>query len=155
MLSLLWIHTAEERSRRRDKKKLFIKAVRYIHNAGCNSHAGPIFTKFNILKFHDLVNLNQACFMYKFINNKLPLSFQNFFQKLNNFDRSQSLHLTLLKRSNLQYFPSYAIPRLWNSLSLDLKRKGSLNTFKKYYAKYLSQGYSTPCTVANCYSCRK
>ena len=43
-----------------------------------NSHAGLIFKKFNILKFHDLVNLNQACFMYNFINNKLPISFQKF-----------------------------------------------------------------------------
>jgi hypothetical protein len=150
--------TAWGRSRSGDIKRICTlqkKAVRYIENSKYNSHAGPIFTKFNILKFHDLVNLNQACFMYKFINNKLPISFNNFFLKLNNFDRSLSLQLALLKRSNLQDFPSYAIPRLWNSLPLDLKRKGSLNTFKKYYARYLAQDYSTPCTVANCYSCRK
>ena len=131
------------------------KAVRYIENSKYNSHAGPIFKKFNILKFHDLVNLNQACFMHKFINNKLPISFQNFFPKLNNFDRSLSFQLVFLKRSNLQYFPSYAIPKLWNFLPLDLKRNVSFNLFKKYYAKHLAQDYSTPCTVANCYSCRK
>ena len=82
----------------------------------------PIFTKFNILKFHDLVYINQGCFMYKFIHNKLPISFQNFFLKLNNFDHSQSLQLALLKRSNLQHLSSDAIPRLCNSLPLDKKK---------------------------------
>ena len=131
------------------------RAVRYIENAKYNTHTGRIFSKFNIFKFPDLVNLNQACFMYKYVNNKLPTSFRNFFVELYSFDRTLSFQLGLLKMSNLKCFSSYALPKLWNELPLNLKRKISLSSFKKYYTSMLIESYSTPCTVTDCYSCRK
>jgi len=150
--------TAWGRSKSPNIKRICVlqkRAVRYIENAKYNSHTGQIFSKFNILKFPDLVNLNQACFMHKYVNNKLPSSFQNFFVKLNNFDRSLSFQLGILKQTNLKCFSSYSIPKLWNELPLSLKRKTSLKSFKKYYSSTLLESYSTPCTVTNCYSCRK
>jgi hypothetical protein len=150
--------TAWGRSKSTNIKRICVlqkRAVRYIENAKYNSHTGQIFSKFNILKFPDLVNLNQACFMYKYVNDKLPLSFTNFFIKLQNFDRSLSFQLGRLKMSNLNCFAPYAIPKLWNELPLNLKRKISLNSFKKCYTSLLIESYSTPCTVTNCYSCRK
>ena len=113
-----------------------------------------IFTKFRILKFNDLVNLNQACFMHTYVNKKLPSSFHNFFVELPNFERSLTFQLGILRRSNLQYFPSYAAPKLWNELPLSVKRINSHNEFKKSYTSTLIASYSTHCTVTNCYSCR-
>ena len=93
--------------------------------------------------------------MYKYVNDKLPTSFKDFFIKLNNFDRTLSFQLGILKMSKLKCFSSYALPKLWNELPLYLKRKTSFNSFKKCYTSTLIESYSTPCTVTNCYSCRK
>ena len=79
------------------------RAVRYIANLKYNSHTGNYFKKLNILKFNDLVNLNQANFMYRYVYNKLPSSFDNFFDKLNNFNRSLSFILPKINK-NESYF---------------------------------------------------
>ena len=65
-----------------------------------------------------------------------------------------SLSLSQYKKANTKFNPSYSMIKLWNSLSLDLKRKKSLAIFKKHYAASLSVNYNLPCTLANCYSCR-
>ena len=93
--------------------------------------------------------------MHTYVNKKLPSSFNNFFVELPNFNRSQTFQLEILKRSNLKFFTSYAIPKLWNELPLSLKRIVSLKAFKTTYTNTLIASYSTPCTVTNCYSCRK
>ena len=126
------------------------RAVRYIHNLKYNAHTGAAFLNSGILKFTDLVNLNQGCFMYKYVNGLLPYSFDNFFSKLKKFDRSLSFEIPSLKKANVKFNPSYSMIKLWNSLSLDLKRKRSLTIFKKHYAASLSVNYNLPCTLANC-----
>ena len=130
------------------------RAVRYIENLKYNAHTGAAFISTKILKFTDLISLNQGCFMYKYVNNLLPLSFENFFTKLRSFDRSLTFELPVLKNANLKCFPSYALIKLWNALPLDLKRKKSLSVFKRHYAIALSVNYDTPCHKVNCYSCR-
>ena len=62
---------------------------------------------------------------------------------------SPSLSLSI-KKANTKFNPSYSMIKLWNSLSLDLKRKKSLAIFKKHYAASLSVNYNLPCTLANC-----
>ena len=75
-------------------------------NLKYNSKTGNYFKKLTILRFNDLVNFNQTNFMYKYVNNKRPYSFINFFAKLNNFDRSLSLtNFLRLIRKNTSYFP--------------------------------------------------
>ena len=56
----------------------------------------PIFLKYNILKINDMVDFNQATFMFKYTNARLPDSFENRFNKLGNFDRSLSSQVDLL-----------------------------------------------------------
>jgi hypothetical protein len=131
------------------------RAVRYIDNAKYNTHTGPIFEELKILKFQDLVLFNQASFMYKLVNEKLPLSFVNFFKRLNNFERNLSFALPSLNRNSLKILPSFCFIKIWNGLPLELKRKKSLGSFKNHYSRFLSINYSTPCTVANCFACRK
>ena len=131
------------------------RAVRYIDNLKYNSHTGPSFLKLKILRFKDMVQYNQACLMYKYVYDKLPISFNGMFTKLNSFERNLSFQLPIASYSNLRKFPSYSIIRLWNSLPLELKRKKSLNIFKRHLSLSLSESYNSPCTSINCYSCRK
>ena len=129
------------------------RAMRCIFNVKYNAHTDPIFLKLRVLKFNDLLNLNQSYFVHSFVYNKLPPSFNNFFSKLPSFDRNLSLCTTLLKNSQLKLLPSYTLPLLWNSLPLSTKRISSASKFKRTYAEKLFSYYSSTCSKTNCYSC--
>ena len=72
------------------------------------------------MKFHDLIKLNQATFMFKYVNAKLPPSFDDIFTKLMNFDRSLGFRINGLKREHLKTFATNALPLLWNNLPFEL-----------------------------------
>ena len=97
------------------------RAVRYIANLKYNAHTGKSFKNLNILQFDDLVNLNQASFMYRYVNKKLPSSFDTLLDKLGNFERSLALQLPRVNKTALKILPSFAMIKLWNELSLDLR----------------------------------
>ena len=92
-------------------------------NLKYNSHTGNYFKKLNIIKFNDFVNLNQANFINRYVNNKLPSSFDIFFFKLNNFNRSLSFELTKINKKEHKLLPSFALIKTWHNISLDLRRK--------------------------------
>ena len=131
------------------------RACRYIDNAKYNSHTDKIFMKYNILKLDDLVNLNHACFMYKLVNNILPPSFNNLFEKLNNYDRTLSFKTLIINKNSLKSFPSFTLIKYWNELSLNLKRCSSLNVLRSKLKRKFFGKYDTVCRKSNCYSCRK
>ena len=88
------------------------------------THTDPLFKKFNILKFEDLVNYNQCTFMHKLTCGKQPSSFDNFFQKSPNFDSNRRIYsYTVDKLKNLLVgrFPTATLPRSWNGLSQETK----------------------------------
>ena len=87
-----------------------------------NAHTDPLFHYYKILKFQDLVDSNQKAFMYKYVNSKLPSSFDNMFNKLINFDRSLCFRVVGLRKSSLKTFPSYILLNVWNNLDLELKK---------------------------------
>ena len=93
--------------------------------------------------------------MYKYVYEKLPLSFNGMFNKLNSFERNLSFQLPIARYANLKKFPSFSFISLWNGLPLDLKRKKSLNIFKNHLSLSLAKFYNSPCTKTNCYSCRR
>ena len=64
------------------------RAVRVIDNTQTMAYSDPIFLKYNIIKIKDMVVLYQATFMFKYTNGRLPDSFENIFDKLENFVRS-------------------------------------------------------------------
>ena len=72
------------------------RAIRLIDNSKATSHSDPLFLKYIILKINDLVDFNQAMFMYKYTHKFLPASFENIFKKLGNFERSL-INLTFSK----------------------------------------------------------
>ena len=130
------------------------RAVRYIDNARYNSHTGPIFNKYRILRFNDLVDFNQGCLMYNYVNGRLPTSFRNMFEKLSNFERSLSFKSPILKHFQLNHLPTFSMISLWNKLPLELKRKKSLNIFKSEYSRLLFTNYNLPCNNPRCYTCK-
>jgi len=55
------------------------RAVGIIFYAKTASHTDPLFFKNKILQLNDLIEFNQATFMYKYMKNLLPSSFNNTF----------------------------------------------------------------------------
>jgi hypothetical protein len=51
------------------------KAVRVVCNESYNAHTGPLFTRLNILPFHDLILFERLKFMHRFSYNNQPISF--------------------------------------------------------------------------------
>ena len=70
------------------------------------SHSDPLFLKYKILKVNDLVDFNQAIFIYKYTNKLLPTSFENI---LKTFKKSLNYQLEILNMSLLQYLPSSSL----------------------------------------------
>jgi hypothetical protein len=59
------------------------KAMRLMTFSNFDEHTETLFKINGLLKLNDLIFLYNSLFMYDFYNNKLPLSFQNFFYLLN------------------------------------------------------------------------
>ena len=55
------------------------KAIRILSDKGYSQHTDPLFSKFGKLKLSDLHKHNASTFMYKYIKEKLPSSFNGMF----------------------------------------------------------------------------
>ena len=130
------------------------RAIRLIDNSKAKSHSDPLFLKYKILKINDLVDFNQAIFMYKYTNKLLPTSFENIFKQLGNFERSLNYQIDILKMSSLQCLPSSSLLKIWNNLPLDLKRSNSLSIFRNRLLNSFFENYITMCYKPICYSCK-
>ena len=53
--------------------------MRVLADNGFTSHADPLFSRLEIVKLEDILKLNASIFMYKFMNSKLPASFDGMF----------------------------------------------------------------------------
>ena len=73
------------------------QAIRYIDNSKAMSHSDPLFLKYKILKINDLIDFNQAIFMYKYTNKLLPTSFKNIFKSLKPLKDLLTINLTFSK----------------------------------------------------------
>ena len=78
-----------------------------------------------------------ATFTYKSKNNLLPLPFQNYFSNTCNINKQLTrgspncnFFLPFCRTKKLQRSIKYQGSKVWNSLSLELKKSKSLATFK-------------------------
>ena len=89
----------------------------------------PLFKASKILKLFDLFEYQSALFMYDYLHNSLPESFDNMFIKNtplpNSRTTSQStlLHIAT-SRSNFAYrLPNFTLPKLWNKWGETISRR--------------------------------
>ena len=136
--------------------KLQKKCVRNVAGKGFNSHTDPIFSTLGILKFSDIFQYNSSIFMHKYINNKLPESFLDFFTPFSNPNRTHSFKTSLAKKKFLENFPSFFLPVIWNSNSLSLKATTNLGSFKNNLKQLMLGAYppTKKCNSAFCPDCK-
>ena len=58
------------------------KALWVLADKGYAAHSDPLFLKLDILKIKDMIKFNSVVFMFKYMNGKLPLSFNGMFLAL-------------------------------------------------------------------------
>ena len=144
-------------------KQIQKKCVRNIVGCDLRSHTDPLFSKYNILKFDDLVLYNQCTFMHKLLLKKQPKSFCDFFQKTPNFDlpstdliRRRYIYMVdKLKNESVGRLPTATLPRAWNSLTENFKLTDSHSSFKKSVYNSLIDKYpiSVKCNNFGCPDC--
>ena len=111
------------------------------------SHVTHLYKKLNYLKLNEIYHLELAKFMHKICYNKLPLLFQQRFNKIELVHSHQTRKVT-----NLNYF----LPRvsktagqkklefwgakLWNEIDEDIKHK-TFNSLKKCFKEKIVSHY--------------
>ena len=144
-------------------QKLQKKAIRIICGAKYNAHTDPLFKNLSILKVQDIFTLQCAKFFFRFSNKKLPVYFNDFFQRNNdihdhNTRNSNALHLFQYRNQTSRNFIRFNIPNLINNLPGNVKEKiqtHSIEGFSNYLELYLIGNYQEVCLIENCYICNR
>jgi hypothetical protein len=99
------------------------KVVHIITFSKFDAHSSSLFKQLKIIKLTDLVNLHVVLFMYKYHNNLLPPTFNNFFTPVCNVHSQNSRLASKLTyilpkaRTNFGIFNiRYQGAKIWNSL---------------------------------------
>ena len=104
------------------------KTIRIISFAKFDEHSTPLFAKLKIIKFHDIILLYTACFMYQYSNCNLQSVFDSFFTAINtrhNYNTRLASKSTFafpkirtnFGKLNIRYFG----PKIWNEIEELLK----------------------------------
>ena len=104
------------------------RTIRIISFAKFDEHSTPLFAKLKIIKLHDIILLNTACFMYQYSNCNLPSAFDSFFIAINtrhNYSTRMASKSTFAfpkirtnyGKFNIRYFG----PKIWNDIEGQLK----------------------------------
>ena len=96
--------------------------------------AKPVMQSHKILSIENINIFQTLIFMYKYYTNQLPSNFENFIpQKSLKYNLRSKATYVLPKKSckYIEHSISYRGPKLWNSLTSDIKEAVNLEEFKK------------------------
>uniref|UniRef100_A0A8C6NRY6 Reverse transcriptase domain-containing protein n=1 Tax=Nothobranchius furzeri TaxID=105023 RepID=A0A8C6NRY6_NOTFU len=108
------------------------RALRIINNNHYRDPSNPLFIKYKLLKFYDLVNMKISQTMYKAKTNTLPTNIQKMFEKRvsNCFLKGTEVFKKPKFRTRMKEMTiSVNGVRIWNNLSNDINESKSLNIF--------------------------
>ena len=116
--------------------KLQKRAMRIIHRKSYTFHTEPLFKSLGVLKCNELYEQQILVFMYDFLNNRLPCSFENFaiFQRdfSNRNSRQQNTFRIGKPRTTFSLkLPNHTFPRVWNKYVNDISFNTGRLSFKK------------------------
>ena len=108
------------------------------------AHVGLIFARLNILKAEYLFKLNTGTLLHKYMNNILPVSFNDIFTPLSNPNRTHNFKFEkYIFFKYLDSFPKVTLTKTWNNLRLDLKSSKSVYSYKRNFQSDALFEYST------------
>ena len=110
-------------------------------------HSPPLFKGNRILTLRDINTFQVACFVYKSMNNALPLSFNNYFVTNEYMHghvtrRHGDIHIircnTKLRAFSVKIYGA----KIWNSIPMSIRSAPSINIFKRKLKLYLFEFYT-------------
>ena len=115
------------------------KTIRKILFKTSNHSTEPLFQKLNILDFEKLKLLKIRIFMWKVLNDNVPQTLKDHFsiRERNCGHNNAKFHLPLANANFFKRDIVYQGPKLWNSMSTNIKNKVSAPTFKTSLKKDL------------------
>ena len=101
------------------------KSIRIINFATFNRHTNPLFLEDKIIKFPDIIKLNQLMLVQQFNNKTLPRQLENLMEHIanihNHFIHTSSntgLFIPQISSTNFgSYSLNYMAPYVWNNFS--------------------------------------
>lgn len=136
------------------------KAIRTITGKRYNAHTAPLFKKLNILPLSQLSTLSKLTFVYDYINNRLPPSFNSLWVKNSdrnprNLRNSDKFFIPTVKFKGIERFPAYHFQKLWNELCDNdlLNARLPRKCFVKNLKAYLMLEVETICNNHRCPEC--
>jgi len=110
------------------------RAVRAICRIQRLAHSAPYFKNLQILTISDIYTLQVSQFMFKFLSNSLPENFSNYFiinssVHSHNTRKSNDFHLLSIRTLKRTISLRHNGPRIWNSLSIDIRSEKSYKSF--------------------------
>jgi hypothetical protein len=114
------------------------KAIRLVANVNFLSHTDQIFKSFGLLKYLDIIHLDQTIFMRQYDNKLVPSSLQGLFNCISpkqqksrgdyyNFESKQVNH------NNLLYYPNVQLIRSYNRNTILIKSQSEIASLKQLF----------------------
>ena len=123
------------------------KALRIITFSEYRAHSNPLFHHLKILKFSDLLFINNALFVYDFHANILPSVFHDFFTPVNRVHQyntrlasKDSYYISKVRTNYGKFNIRFVGAKVWNSIQEDFKSK-SRKQFKKLLTNHICNTY--------------
>ena len=118
------------------------RAVRFIAQIPYGAHTKSKFLIHKILKVDQIREVQIGIFMYRYLHNQLPSTFQDFFQLNINIHSYSSRNLSSLHipfaRTNTRLSSIQCTgPRCWNNIPLSIRSAPSLNRFKREWSTHI------------------
>ena len=126
------------------------RVVRIMTFSDPRSHSEPLLKTLRLLKFSDIIHLEILSFVYQWYHKLRPSCFVNYFNPVSsihsyNTRHSQIDNLFVKSVHATQYgIPSlsYTGPKLWNSLSIDVKKIKPFSSFRQHIKNSVIDGYN-------------
>ena len=122
------------------------KAIRCIDSAQYNAPTNPLFKKYHMIKFPDIIDLELAKLGFLISKNMLPNPVQKLFRTgadFHNYNTRNRNNPVVSRHKSHVFNRSFMCraPAVWTNLSYDLKNLNSLGYFSKKFKKLKVKSY--------------
>ena len=131
------------------------KALRAVEGAPYNAHTNPIFKKYNVLKFSDLIRTEMQMLMYDATYGNMPPRLTAFLTGTDHTRREGLRGGTDLRQPRTTRDPPLlnALRVTWNIMDGEQRREASRKSLKASLVREAIDGYNIHCNDNACWDC--
>ncbi|KAJ8038193.1 hypothetical protein HOLleu_19201 [Holothuria leucospilota] len=124
------------------------KAIRLITNSNYCASTNRLFFHLKTLNIFDVYRYQVSIFMYKYVNESLPIVFDNYFNLNRDYHhyptrKSDNFHVSRFCTQAFNRSLYVMGPKFWNNLNNDIKNSKSLGIFCRNLKKHILQRYNS------------